>query len=399
MTTFASLPMQRSRGMRDQLPADMRAFRRVEDAFRAAASRWGYEEIRTPTIETYSLFTAAGALTPQMLSRVYSFLDWDGWSGERVVLRPDSTIPVARAAADAGLDLPARLSYVQNVFRFSESGDREDWQCGIEYLGAPALLGDLEVAALALETFDALGLKADIRLSHAGVTRAIVEAAALNGKQADMLDAVAEGGLDAIRPAIAGSSQLAAVFEVALREGGPALLANLRALAASGLPAALEAIDELASVAGALAESGRNVVIDLGMPRGFAYYTGVVFEFTALGETWGSGGRYTPAGSAAAGSACGLGLDASRLAAHLTATTRKRLVVSIIPTTPSDLGPAIAMARALHRSGVAATLTDDGSESEIVVTINRGRLVAKTPGGVREMAAADDVVGLLLQFK
>ena len=86
MTNLASSTSTRSRGMRDLLPADMRAFRRVEDAFRAAASRWGYEEIRTPTIETYSLFTAAGALTAQMLSRVYSFLDWDGWSGERVVL-------------------------------------------------------------------------------------------------------------------------------------------------------------------------------------------------------------------------------------------------------------------------------------------------------------------------
>ena len=46
--------------MRDLLPTDMRAFRRVEDAFRAATSRWGYEEVRTPTIETYSLFTVAG---------------------------------------------------------------------------------------------------------------------------------------------------------------------------------------------------------------------------------------------------------------------------------------------------------------------------------------------------
>ncbi len=391
--------MQRSRGMRDLLPADMRAFRRVEDAFRAAASRWGYEEVRTPTIETYSLFTAAGALTPQMLSRVYSFLDWDGWSGERVVLRPDSTIPVARAAAGAGLDLPARLSYVQNVFRFSESGDREDWQCGIEYLGAPALIGDLEVAALALETFDALGLKAEVRLSHAGITRAIVEAASANGNQADMLDAVAEDGLAAVRPAVGGSSQLAALVEVALRSGGPELLANLRALAGTGLPAALGPIDELAGVAGALAESGRNVIIDLGMRRGFAYYTGVVFEFTALGETWGSGGRYTPACSDLAGSACGLALEASRLAAHLTATTRKRLVVSIIPRTPPDLGRAISVARALHRSGVAATLTDDAGESEIVVTVSGERLLTKTPGGEREMVALDDLVGLLVQFK
>jgi histidyl-tRNA synthetase len=109
MTTIDVPPTQRSKGMRDLLPAEMRAFRRVEDAFRAAASRWGYEEIRTPTIETYSLFTAAGALTPQMLSRVYSFLDWDGWSGERVVLRPDSTIPVARAVTEAALAMPARV--------------------------------------------------------------------------------------------------------------------------------------------------------------------------------------------------------------------------------------------------------------------------------------------------
>jgi len=125
MTTIISEPMQRSRGMRDLLPADMRAFRQVEDAFRAAASRWGYDEIRTPTLETYSLFTAAGALTPEMLSRVYSFLDWDGWSGERVVLRPDSTIPVTRAAYEGGIEPPARLSYIQNVFRFAEAGDRE----------------------------------------------------------------------------------------------------------------------------------------------------------------------------------------------------------------------------------------------------------------------------------
>ena len=87
--------------MRDLLPDQMRAFRRVEDAFREVAGRWGYEEIRTPTVESYSLFTAAGALSPEMLAGAYTFLDWDGWSGERVMLRYDSTIPVARAAADA----------------------------------------------------------------------------------------------------------------------------------------------------------------------------------------------------------------------------------------------------------------------------------------------------------
>jgi histidyl-tRNA synthetase len=401
MTSELSSAMQRSRGMRDLLPPDMRAFRRVEDAFRAAASRWGYEEIRTPTIETYGLFTAAGALTPQMLSGVYSFLDWDGWSGERVVLRPDSTIPVARAARESGLPLPARLYYVQNVFRFSATGDREDWQCGIEYLGAPESIGDLEVIALACETFDALGLRPEVRLSHVGLVRAVIGAVA-NGKGGDssaLLDRVAESGLAAIRPLLAGVPQVSAFVDVGLQAGGLPLLANLAALAQTALPAAGQAIDELSGVASALVESGRAVVIDLGMPLDFEYYTGVVFDFASGAERWGSGGRYTPAGAETASTACGLGLETSKLAAHLSATTRRRLVVSIVPATPADLGRSLAVARALHRSGIAATLADARTTTEIAVNVGDGRLVARTPDGERVMSSLDDVVGLLVQYK
>ena len=175
MSSTFEVPIQRSRGMRDLLPPGMRAFRRVEDAFRGATARWGYEEVRTPTIETYSLFTSADGLTPAMLSRVYTFLDWDGWSGDRVVLRPDSTIPVARLANEAALGMPARMCYVQNVFRFSATGDREDWQIGIEYLGAPGALADLEVVAVACETLDTLGMRPTVRLGHVGVTRALAQ--------------------------------------------------------------------------------------------------------------------------------------------------------------------------------------------------------------------------------
>lgn len=384
--------------MRDLLPADMRAFRRVEDAFRAAAGHWGYEEIRTPTIETYSLFTAAGALTPQMLSRVYSFLDWDGWSGERVVLRPDSTIPVARAVAQANLPLPARLAYVQNVFRFSESGDREDWQYGIEYLGAPELLGELEVAALALETLDALGLEAGVRLSHAGITSAIIRAAGANGNAASVADAIAEAGLAAIRPYLAGAAAVAPFVEAALHEGRPEMLANLSALAAPVLPEAKAALEELSAVAAALGSAGRNVIIDLGMPRAFGYYTGAVFELSTGGETWGSGGRYTPYGHPA-GSACGLGLEASRLAAHLTPSTTSRPAVAIVPNAASDTGRAILVARSLHRAGIVATLVAETGSATVGVTVDGDRLAVRTPGGEQQAASLDELAGLLIQFK
>src|SRR3970040_1972343 len=89
----------RCRGMWDLLPGDMFRFRRLAQAFRAVCLGGGYQEVRTPTIEYLHLFTAAGTLSPQMLGRVYSFLDWDGWSGERVVLRAGSTSPAGRLYA------------------------------------------------------------------------------------------------------------------------------------------------------------------------------------------------------------------------------------------------------------------------------------------------------------
>src|SRR5205814_3207686 len=126
----------RCRGMRDLLPADMLRFRYIERAFREEMLAWGYDEIRTPTIERLHLFTSAGTLSPQLLDRVYSFLDWDGWSGERVVLRPDATIPVARLYRESLERDTAKLAYVTNIFRFSQDDEpREVWQCGAELIG------------------------------------------------------------------------------------------------------------------------------------------------------------------------------------------------------------------------------------------------------------------------
>ena len=87
--------VQKCKGTCDLSTEEMRRFRFIEGAFRNSCGKWGYQEVRTPTIEYMHLFTSTGTLTPGKLSKVYSFLDWDGWSGERVVLRPESTIPLS----------------------------------------------------------------------------------------------------------------------------------------------------------------------------------------------------------------------------------------------------------------------------------------------------------------
>jgi histidyl-tRNA synthetase len=393
----------RSRGMRDLLPADMRAFRRVEDAFREAASRWGYAELRTPTIEPYSLFTTAGALTPQMLSRVYSFLDWDGWSGERVVLRPDSTIPVARAVAEAGLPLPQRLFYVQNVFRFSTAEvDREEWQFGLEYLEAPAILGDAEVSLVACETLSALGLEPVVRLSHAGILRTLVEATCAGDRVAGqaLFDRVATNGLGSAIAEFAAHAGAGALVEVAVRgPGGLALIDNLAGLAQSMLPAAVGPLDDLRTVAHALAGTGLRVEVDPAMVRDFEYYTGTIFEFVSGGGSWGGGGRYTPAGVEGPASACGAALYAAPLAIAMAPTTRPAVVVAVTPVSSADVGRALTVARELHRGGVPAALARPGDAREPGVRVDGGTLTALAGGRERKIEKLEDLVALLLAEK
>jgi len=132
----------------------MAQLRYVEEAFRSCCLKWGYKEIRTPALEYLYLFTSAGTLTPGMLSKVYSFLDWDGWSGERVVLRPEGTIPAARLYIEnLSRDHPAKLFYIENVFSFEEAGEesRERWQCGAELIGSSNPAADVELIMLASE--------------------------------------------------------------------------------------------------------------------------------------------------------------------------------------------------------------------------------------------------------
>ncbi|MBM2831705.1 MAG: hisZ [Dehalococcoidia bacterium] len=57
------MKISRYKGGKDLLAADMASFRLIESAFRQACLSWGYEEVRTPTIEYLHLFTSAGTLT------------------------------------------------------------------------------------------------------------------------------------------------------------------------------------------------------------------------------------------------------------------------------------------------------------------------------------------------
>ena len=355
----------RCRGMRDLLPEETALYRRAEEAFARVCAAWGYSEIRTPTIEFLHLFTSAGTLSPQMLSRVYSFLDWDGWSGERVVLRPDVTIPTVRLYVEnAGGGRPERYFYLQNVFRFSAGDEsREDWQCGVELIGNPHPAGDVELVLLGGAVLESLGLShIEVGLSHAGLVRAVLAQTGLEPEeQAARYDRLLDGDLTVIEEIEARLPDLRAPLHLLFEaEGGASeYLAGLRSAFATAVPGIAGALDELATVSDTLDRLDCPHDIQTTLVRNFEYYTGTVFEFRAAGCRMGSGGRYDGLIALVGGEsvpASGFALSLAEIVSHLetapeVATTPPQWLVEARSDDVATLAEAFSAAARLRAQG------------------------------------------------
>jgi len=290
---------QKCKGMQDLLPEGMLRFRRIEDIFRTCCRNWGYQEVRTPTLEYLYLFTATGTLTPSMLSKVYSFLDWDGWSGERVVLRPDGTIPVARLYADnlSGQEL-ARLFYVTNIFAFEGTGkeNRERWQCGAEFFGGAKFAPDVEIILLAEEVIRRLGISnVGLQLSHAGLVKALLKELKLSpGEEAKMTNRILEGNWQALTKAKSTNPEVDRLVAalLGLKGKSSSFLHNVRASFPKASQDFKSSLEDLINITTLLDNLGCSYKIDIAAIHGFEYYTGVCFQFLAAGEKIGGGGRY-----------------------------------------------------------------------------------------------------------
>lgn len=363
---------QRCKGARDLLPEDLEVFRHIESVFCRSCLSWGYHEVRTPTLEYLSLFTAAGMLTPSMLSRVYSFLDWDGWSGERVVLRPDGTIPVARLFAENTSRWKlARLFYVTNVFVFEETGteNRERWQCGVEFINGKSPGADVEIVALAVEILGNLGLhNIEVLLSHAGVLKALVRELKLGlDERTKLLDRVLDGDLEALTQIKSREPAVQEFVSLLLSSKGTrsAFVGNLKSL--PRLPQSLiSVLDGFMKVTELLDALDIKYRIDITSVRGFEYYTGVCFQFLCDGKKVGSGGRYDDLLSLVAGKsvpACGFALYMDPLMALVSngkkQSVDRRVVVRFEEDTPEAIRAGFELARLLRGQGYSVEFAFD----------------------------------------
>lgn len=367
---------QKCKGMQDLLSGDMLRFRRIEDTFRTCCHNWGYQEVRTPTLEYLYLFTATGTLTPNMLSKVYSFLDWDGWSGERVVLRPDGTIPVARLYIDnlSGQEL-ARLFYITNIFAFEGTGKdrRERWQCGAEFFGGANLASDAEIILLAEDAIRKLGIRnVKLQLSHAGLVKALLKEFKFSpAEEARVMSRILEGNWRALTRAKSVSPEIdklvAALMGLKGRSSG--FLRNVEASFPKASREFKSSLHDLLSITALLDRLDCRYEIDIAAMHGFEYYTGVCFQFLADGGKIGGGGRYdklVPLMNEEDVPACGFALYVDPIMKLLPPEKEKRGASGILvkgeALTPEIVKKCFAVAESLREAGQPAELDFTGRD-------------------------------------
>lgn len=155
------------RGTKDILPAEVGAWRYVENVLRDLCARFAFKEIRTPVFEHTELFQRGiGDTTDVVEKEMYTFTD----RGERsLTLRPENTASSVRAYVEHkmyGEPDPAKLFYMGPMFRYDrpQAGrQRQFHQFGVEALGVEEPSIDAEVILLAVRILETLGLK-DLQL-------------------------------------------------------------------------------------------------------------------------------------------------------------------------------------------------------------------------------------------
>jgi histidyl-tRNA synthetase len=287
---MASADFQPLQGMSDITAPEIYLWQMIEERARTLFSLYGYEELRTPSLEKLSVFTRSiGDTTDVVQKEMYAFKD----RGNReLALRPEGTAGTIRYLAGQGEEgQHARVFYMAPMFRCErpQAGRKRQFhQIGIEATGAPNPLADAECIALQQHLLEAWGLNGSkIKINSRGT------------KEDQIL--IAENLrklLDEHRPDLCSECQRR-IDENVLRvidcknESCQKIVENLPEMRSF---MTVESQEYLTTVIQTLDQMGVDVEYDRRLVRGLDYYVHTVWEIThdALGaqNALAGGGRY-----------------------------------------------------------------------------------------------------------
>ncbi len=286
-------------GTKDLLFDECQARRLIERKLNHVYQSRGYCEVVTPAVEFYDVFNSGTRHYAQEI--LYKLVDQ---KGRLMVLRPDSTLPIARLVATRlkNAVLPLRLYYNQDIHTInpSMSGRRDEvMQTGLELIGCNSERADLEVLATAIEALSVCDT-GDFRLEigDIGVFRTLSKKLCVDEDTVEEIRTLIERknypALNDLLDKIGHNEVTDALKQLPRLFGGEEVLDRCSALFDD--PQIQEVLKRLRRTYRQLSMLGHDgkIVIDLGIVNRNDYYTGVVFcgYVQGFGEQVLSGGRY-----------------------------------------------------------------------------------------------------------
>ncbi|RKJ32163.1 ATP phosphoribosyltransferase regulatory subunit, partial [bacterium 1XD42-8] len=272
----------------------------LEEKLHHCLKSYGYHDIQTPTFEFFDVFSSRIGTIPS--KELYKFFDKEG---NTLVLRPDFTPSIARAAAKYFMEeeLPLRLCYKGNTYtnHISYQGLlKEMTQIGAELIGDPSPEGDAELISLVITCMKAAGIEEfQVSIGQVEFFKGICEEAGMNEEEEqNVRDKISNKNYFATEEILEQLKIKKHLKEVILQitdffgsiekmKEAKALVQNLRSKEAI---CRLERLYEVLLVYGV----EKYVTFDLSMLSKYNYYTGVIFKaYTyGVGDALMKGGRY-----------------------------------------------------------------------------------------------------------
>lgn len=288
------------KGTRDFYPPQMAVRNFIVEGWKAASRRSGFEEYDGPIFEYLSMYQIKSG--EEIVEQLFSLTDR---GGRQLAIRPEMTPTLARMVNQQIHTLPRPIKWFSvprlcRAERPQKGRLREFFQWNLDIVGADDVLADAEVIFCAVDYLRSTGLTAQdivVRLSSRRLLAALLEEA---GASEEQLAAI-YGVLDkkAKVPAEAFEAMLQEAVPSEQTRGRILQVMNSRSLdelepKTSEGREAMEELRRLFSLLN-LMGIGEYAQFDIGVVRGLAYYTGVVYEIYDRGASLRAicgGGRY-----------------------------------------------------------------------------------------------------------
>ena len=280
-------------GVRDIYSTECVEKKIIENRLHDVCKLYGYNDIQTPSIEYFDVFSKERGSVPS--NEMFKLFDR---YGNTLVLRPDMTPSIARAAAKYFEDriLPIKLCYVSNTFinvsKYYQGRLKENTVIGAELIDDDSIYADYEIICMVIDCMKSAGLtEFQVEIGNVAFFNGLLsDAGILGDSYEELLNLINEKNYIGVEELLNSMN----IDKNTAKFGQAEVLEKAKGL--TTIPECISAVDRLLALYELLKVNGydKYVSFDLGELSNHTYYTGIIFHAYTFGtgEPVVNGGRY-----------------------------------------------------------------------------------------------------------